>query len=65
MNVRLNGEKREIEPCTLAELLEQLGLHERRVATLINDEIVKQDARSLTQIKENDTIDVIAMVGGG
>ena len=46
-------------------LLEVLDVREGRVATMVNDEIVKRDARAGCNLAEADRVEVIHMVGGG
>lgn len=61
----VNGEPAESAARDLAALLEELGLHERRCATMVNGEIVRRQNRSEHHLSEGDTIEIIAMVGGG
>lgn len=63
--ITLNGEPRETGAATVSELLDELGLSTRPVATLRNGDIVKRDARVATPIADGDVVEVISMVGGG
>lgn len=65
MKVTINGETQDIEPCTLAALLERLKLHEARCATMINGRIVRRAERETTELQAGDSVDIISMVGGG
>ncbi len=66
MKLIVNGEEMDVrEPLTLDGLLEILKAREGRVATMVNDEIVKRDARATCNLAESDRIEVIHMVGGG
>lgn len=61
----INGEPKETSAPDLAALLEELGLHERRCATMLNGEIVRRQDRAAQPLSEGDSIEIIAMVGGG
>lgn len=63
--VLINGDTNQTQAATLAELLRELGLHERRCATMVNGDVVKRDARDERGLSEGDKIEIIAMVGGG
>ena len=66
MKLIVNGEEMDVSKLlTLDGLLEILEVREGRVATMVNDEIVKRDARSTCNLAESDRIEVIHMVGGG
>ena len=66
ITIQLNGKPRELQPdCTVAQLLEQLGLHQKRVAVEVNREILKRDAYGEHRIDDGDEIEVLQFVGGG
>ena len=55
MNIRLNGDSRELAgPLTVMQLLEQLGIDHRRVAVEHNLTILKRDRYATTVIGEGD-----------
>ena len=57
MTVTLNGAERDIQPgCTVAALLEQLGLDPKTVVAQVNDEIVERAAFAAAVIREGDTV---------
>jgi sulfur carrier protein len=66
MTIIVNGEEMEVQqPLTLDDLLKALDVREGRTATMVNDGIVKRDARAECSLAEGDRVEVIHMVGGG
>ncbi len=66
MQVRLNGEMREIpEGLTVAGLLAHLGVKAQRVAVELNETVVTKDRYDEQRIGPNDAIEIVAFVGGG
>ena len=66
MKVSINGKKTDIENgATIEKLLVSLGIRPEGIAVEINKEIVPRTTHALTIIKENDTIEIIRMAGGG
>jgi sulfur carrier protein len=50
---------------TVAALLHDMGLAERRVAVEVNREIVPRSRHGEHQLKENDRVEVVFAIGGG
>lgn len=66
MRVRLNGAARDVvEGTTVAALIEELGLRERRIAVEINRDIVARGAYDECSLREGDEVEIIHFVGGG
>ncbi len=67
MQVQLNGEPHEFSavPSTLASLIESLGFAGKRIAVERNGDIVPKSQYQITQLNENDRLEVIVAVGGG
>lgn len=65
MNITINGEAAIIDPLTVLECLEQLGIDPRRVAVELNREILPKGAYPGTALKEGDSIEIVHFVGGG
>ncbi|MBD3805534.1 sulfur carrier protein ThiS [Sulfuricurvum sp.] len=66
MNIKVNGEMREVqEGTTMFDLISSLGLSERVMASALNMEIVKQDAWDKVVLHDGDTIELLDFVGGG
>jgi sulfur carrier protein len=66
MNVTVNGEPSALaEGTTVAALVAQLGLRERRVAVEVNQQVVPRDAYADTALRAGDIIEIVHFVGGG
>ena len=66
MQVRLNGENREIpEGITVSGLLAHLGVKAPRVAVEINESVVTKDRYEKVVIAPGDAVEIVAFVGGG
>jgi thiamine biosynthesis protein ThiS len=66
MNLFVNGEKKACaESTSLAELIDQLGMKEDRVAVELNREIVPRAQWSDTQLRDGDHLEIVHFVGGG
>ncbi len=61
----LNGEPRRFPPATIAEMLTQVGLDERKIAVERNASIVSRSAYALTWLAEGDAIEIVHFIGGG
>ena len=66
VKIILNGqEKRLASPSTVAALLQEMGLSERRVAVEVNREIVPRSRHGEFELKDNDRVEVVFAIGGG
>jgi sulfur carrier protein len=66
MNVRVNGEPREIaDGLTVAALLEELGLRAPEVAVEVNTVVVRRARHADSTLSEGDEIEIVTFVGGG
>jgi sulfur carrier protein len=66
MQVKINGETQQVdEGVTLAELIADLDLANRRIAVEINQSIVPKTRHAETPIRANDSIEIIHAIGGG
>lgn len=64
--IKINGEAREVDSgSTLTELLAALQVNPKGIAVELNKEVVPKSLHHETTIKENDTIEIIRMTGGG
>lgn len=61
----INGETRQLEAGTLAELLRRLGYEAAWLATAINGEVVCREARDGFHLSEGDRIEVLSPMQGG
>ena len=66
MKISINGKETTVENgATIEKLLFSLGVKPEGIAVELNKEIVPRTTHALTIIKENDTIEIIRMAGGG
>jgi sulfur carrier protein len=65
MNVYVNGELREVDATSLAELIVDLDLPVARIAIELNREVVRRSEWSGTMLKDEDRIEIVHFVGGG
>jgi sulfur carrier protein len=66
MNIRLNGEPRDIpQGSTVTHLLEVLGYAGKRVAVEKNGEIVPKSQHAETLLHSDDALEIVVAVGGG
>jgi thiamine biosynthesis protein ThiS len=65
MKVFVNGELREVEISTLAELITELDLPVARIAIELNREVVRRSDWDSTMLKDEDRIEIVHFVGGG
>lgn len=66
MKIQVNGKDSECPSgVTVAALLDQLGLSERRVAVEINREIVPRSAHPVVRLQEHDRVEIVTAIGGG
>ena len=66
IDVVINGETRTVvQGTTVAGLIEQLGLGERRVAVERNREVVPRAQHATTVLAAGDRVEVVTFVGGG
>ena len=67
MNIHVNGEERSLpsSEVSVSELLEQLGLQDRRVAVEVNQHIVPRAKHAEHRLKSGDKVEIVHFVGGG
>ena len=66
MKIILNGQEKPLAaPMTVAALLAEMGLAERRVAVEVNREIVPRSRHGELELKDNDRVEVVFAIGGG
>ena len=66
MNVYVNGETRQYaERITVADIVSDLGLANKRIAVELNKEILPFNQYSETDIKAEDKLEVVQAIGGG
>jgi len=66
MKVIINGEEKEIKEGTkIGELLKELGIEDKTMASAVNMEVVKKEDWDSHTIQEGDKIEFLHFVGGG
>lgn len=66
MEIILNGEPRQVAAvCTIADLINELGLTGRRLAVEVNLEIVPRSAHANHQLQAGDRVEIVHAIGGG
>ena len=65
MNLYVNGEAREVEVTSLADLVALLQLPVARIAIELNREVVRRGEWERTMLKDEDRIEIVHFVGGG
>lgn len=66
MNIIVNGEPMQVaEEINAAELLDLLGLANKRLALEINRQIVPRSAYARQRLRHNDRIEIVHAIGGG
>ena len=61
----INGETRHVQADTLAELLRRLDYDSAWLATAVNGEVVRRDARDGFLLTEGDRIEILSPMQGG
>jgi sulfur carrier protein len=66
MKIMLNGQEKILTtPVTIAALLQDMGLGDRRVAVEVNREIVPRSQHGEFRLKADDRVEVVLAIGGG
>ncbi|MHB8899244.1 MAG: sulfur carrier protein ThiS [Thermoguttaceae bacterium] len=66
MQLTVNGQPRDAaERCTVAELLQQLGLAGKFVAVEVNLQLVPKARHAACILADGDRVEIVTLVGGG
>ena len=66
MKITLNGKPQPLTDVnTVSELVEFLGYQGKRIAVERNGEIVPKSQHAVTQLAEDDQLEIVVAVGGG
>jgi sulfur carrier protein len=66
LSLLVNGEPRALPPgCTVAGLVEVLGLDGRRIAIAVNRDVVPRSSYRSHRLVRGDRIEILEAVGGG
>ena len=66
MNISINGEPRTLDDdLNLLQLIELLGLENKRLAIEVNQEIVPRSEHASYTLKQDDQVEIVQAIGGG
>ncbi len=66
MKIQVNGKEKTLDHVlSVAQLLQQLGWAEHRLAVEVNLEIIPKSAHPDCLLKEGDRVEVVHAIGGG
>ncbi len=66
ITIKLNNESYQTKKATsLAELVQQLNLTNKRIAIELNEVIVPRSQHTTTQLNEHDIVEIVHAIGGG
>lgn len=66
IEIVLNGERRQVPAdCSVAELVEDLGLGGEPIAVERNERVVRRADHAGTRLSAGDRVEVVTLVGGG
>ena len=66
MRISINSQWQEQpQELTVSQLLEGLGMEPRRVAIELNRQLLPRAKYGLTRLADNDSLEIVTLVGGG
>lgn len=66
MQIVVNGKEMQLaEPVSIAQLLQQLELENRRLAVEVNQAIVPRSQHASHQLQTGDKVEIVHAIGGG
>jgi sulfur carrier protein len=65
IEINLNGEPKEVSATSISELLEELGIADKRLAVEYNMEILPKSTHAETCLQANDRVEIVHAIGGG
>ncbi len=66
MEIALNGQPHVVaQGVTVAQLLQSLGYHQRRLAIEVNEEVIPRSHHLAHQLENGDRVEIVHAVGGG
>ena len=66
VNLLVNGDPHAVPSnCTVAELIDALGLETHRIAIAVNRDVVPRSAFATHQLAADDRVEILEAVGGG
>ena len=65
MKIILNGVPHDANGRTLADIVDEMGMADAKVATAVNEDFVPVSARAATKLSEGDRVELVAPMQGG
>lgn len=66
MQIQVNGQTMELdEGATVAELIQRMELHGKRLAVEVNEDIVPRSEHPRFSLSDGDRVEVVRAIGGG
>ena len=66
ITIVLNGSEKQVENnISVSQLLEELGLGEKRLAVEINQQIIPRSSFADHTVSEKDNVEIVQAIGGG
>jgi len=66
MIIILNGENKQVDSSTnIEQLLQVIGLSDKRLAVEVNQQIVPRSDFGKTVLQESDKVEIVQAIGGG
>ena len=66
MEIHLNGQPRQVAAgTTVADLLAELGVLARHVAVEVNLQLIPRERHAEVELRAEDRLEVVTLVGGG
>ena len=65
MNIYINGEATHVQASTVAELIHELNLQDKRIAVELNEQLIAKSRHAETMLTDDVKIEIIQAVGGG
>lgn len=65
IRVTINGERKEVSNPNLKEIVESMGFDTQKFVIVLNGEIIPKSMVAEVDVKENDDIEILTIMGGG
>ena len=65
MKLTINGKEKNVQSKTVQELLNELEINDKIMATAVNMNVVKKEHWNEFELHENDKVELLQFVGGG
>ncbi len=66
MQIIVNGDNKQFsDSLSISELIQQLGLADKRIAIEVNEQIIPKGDHNSRQLIDGDRIEIVHAIGGG